>query len=334
MAEFLATAFGVSKDASFLRPDVLDWKFFAPRPDWSGPRSYVVKQDAQIIAHSCIWPVSFRLPDRSVSSMHLIDWAASKSAAGAGIFLNQELMKQTDTAVGIGGSDISRKIAPRIGFSHVGSLSVYARVVRPWRQFRAAPDRFRWKGPLRLARNGLWALLPACPPPKHLSAAPVAAFDHSLDWLFGDRTASPYLWAARTPELLNYILRCPAVISRAFLVYDREKPCGYFVLARAGGQTRIADLWIQALDEESWAGAYSLAVRRAAEDAQTCEIAAYSSTALVEAALLRNGFRLRAQKPVFLNDRKRHLDCGLPLSFSGLESDAFFLYNSGDPFLT
>ena len=74
---FLASIFGVTTDATFLRADIFDWRYFQPRPDWEGPRSWVVKMEGQIAAHIGVWPLTLRTPTGPVTFVHPLDWAAS-----------------------------------------------------------------------------------------------------------------------------------------------------------------------------------------------------------------------------------------------------------------
>lgn len=334
VARFLQAILEVSADAPFLDPALLEWRFFEPRPDWGSPRSYLLKQDGRIVAHSCIWPVQFLSCNGEVSSMHLIDWGACKAVAGAGIFLNQELMKKTDTTLGIGGSAMARRIAPKIGFAPCGSLSVYARVIRPWRQFRSDPRRSGWKGPARLLRNTAWSWAPTAACEQNWSAIPIRAFDSSVNTVLSERSSFSYTLPVRTAEMLNYILRCPTVVTRAFLLYEQKELRGYFLLARAGRQTRISDLWVNSRDEGVWANAYSLAARNAAADPEAYEVTAFSSLPLIEAALRKNGFRLRDTHPVLMRDPRKQMDPARSLSVGALESDRFYLFEPSHPFLT
>jgi hypothetical protein len=333
LRRFLASIFGISMDSPLLAPALLEWKFFTPHPDWEGPRSYVTKDNDCIVAHSCIWPVRFSLGGRVVSSMHLIDWAASSDAAGAGALLNRELMKMTDTAIGLGASAIGTKVARRMGFQPYGSIGVYTRVLRPWHQFLRRPGPKPWKSPLYLLRNARWAAQPVASPKAGWRAVEVPRFESSADAMFRERASFNGAVAVRTVDVLNYILQCPAITAKAFLVYEKNSLRGYYLLSRTGMRTMLADLWVGSQDEEVWATALSLATRSAAADPNACEFRAFSSIPLVTTALLRNHFHLRAEKPLLVFDLKRQLK-DHPMFVTPLESDAFYLYEPDAPFLT
>ena len=46
-------------DARQFDPDILQWKYFDPRPDWDGSRSYVLKSGARWLAHAGVCPMVF-----------------------------------------------------------------------------------------------------------------------------------------------------------------------------------------------------------------------------------------------------------------------------------
>jgi hypothetical protein len=88
-----------------------------------------------MVAHAGIRPVWFEPPGGTAGSMHIIDWA---DAAGAGVLLYREVMRQTATLFGVGGSGIARKVVRKLGFSEPGLLETHVAAIRPWRQFRSA----------------------------------------------------------------------------------------------------------------------------------------------------------------------------------------------------
>jgi len=56
-------------DAPIVRPELMRWKYFEPRPDWDGPRSYVMLRDGHIFAHGCVVPETFRTAHGRVTSL-------------------------------------------------------------------------------------------------------------------------------------------------------------------------------------------------------------------------------------------------------------------------
>jgi hypothetical protein len=83
--ELLCSAFGTGRTTPFLDPELLDWKYDNPRPDWQGSRSYAWIAGEEIAAHACLCPVTYRLPGgRQITGSQFIDWAAGRRVAGAG----------------------------------------------------------------------------------------------------------------------------------------------------------------------------------------------------------------------------------------------------------
>jgi hypothetical protein len=330
LAGFLARAFSVSRDAAFLRPEFLAWKYFQSRPDWDAPRSWALNRAGEIVAHAGIWPLRFRLPGRTVPSMHIIDWAGAPEAPGAGAMVYREVLRQTGLLFGVGGSGQARKVIRRIGLQEIGALRNYVRVIRPWKQFRTRPET-TWKTAAKLARNtawrlarsgarGGWTAVRVSRFPETLSG--ILAADRS-DWVFGERT----------PGLLNYVLSCPANC-RGFVLMHNGEARGHLLLSRMGGQSRIADLWVASEQEADWTAAYTTAIGAAEEDPDCCELAAGCSDVLTRTALEASGFHFYNEKPLWLFDPAGQLANAPPLHVQGLESDGFFLHDPQNPYLT
>jgi GMP synthase-like glutamine amidotransferase len=142
--------------------------------------------------------------------------------------------------------------------------------------------------------------------------------------------AAEFTPARRSPELLNYMLACPGAAFSGFVIREGGQARGYFVLSRAGGQTRIADLWTSG----EWPAAVSLAAREAARDRATCEVTAVASVEPLRRAIEANGFQGRGAAPVFLYDPKGLLATAPPLDVQLLDGDECYLNNPADPFWT
>ncbi|MGA9041775.1 MAG: hypothetical protein WB421_14680 [Terriglobales bacterium] len=332
LAELLQSTFPASHEVNSFLPEVLRWKYFSPHPDWTGPRSYVVKKDESIVGHGGIWPLRFAGANAELSVIHLIDWAASRSATGAGVLLLRKIAGLADLLLTVGGSEETRRILPKLGYQHSGEVKLQVKVVRPWLQFRTASEP-GWKAPVRLLRNTLWSL-PALPsPPTGWHVSRIARFDSSADPLL-NQPKPETLTSIRTIAGLNHILSCPAATFSAFLIFEGARLQGYFVLSQVAGQTRIADIRLAAETPESWKAACVLAARTAAEMPETCEIAAGFSTTLAHEAFEQAGFRVRQTLPIFYHDPRKVLKSVPALDLSLLDSDACFMANLKHPFLT
>lgn len=111
-------------------------------------------RDGAIVAHGCAWPVP------RFNAICLIDWASAQSAPGMGIMLARKMAQLAPVMLSIGGSEMTQQIMPKIGFVAKGELLTYARVLRPWKQFRTRPDSHGLKSIAQFARNAVWSLAP------------------------------------------------------------------------------------------------------------------------------------------------------------------------------
>jgi len=332
LAGFLSAAFGKPIDAPFVSAEMLAWKYFEPRPDWSGPRSKVVREEGRIVAHAGVWPLRFLAPGGPVDCVHLIDWGAA-GAAGAGILIYREMLRSAAAALVVGGAIGARKLLTRMGFSQAGCAVAYVRVVRPWKQFRLRPAGPKWKNAAKLMRNSVWASAGRA---EHAewSMEALPAFPRELQALLDTEPASlpkPVVAGVRTVEGLNFLLRCPGAQCTAHVLKKGGALRGYFLLCRGGRQSRIADLRVWGTGADL-AAAYSLAVEAAARDPEICEIVAVSSLDATAGALAQNGFRIGGERPVWLYDPQGRFANAGPLHVQAIESDSFFLYDAENSF--
>ena len=208
IAELLQAAFEAPAGAPFLDPKLLHWKYFEPHPEWREPRSYVLDQGGKLIAHGCVWPSTLRSSLQATGPLQalcLIDWVSSKTAPGMGIMLARKLGALAPVMLSIGGSEMTQAIMPKIGFVKQGELLTYARVLRPWSQFRTRPGQRDRKAWLRFFRN--------------------------LGWSLAGRTSS-HLKAVAVP-CDPFLAGCPGAKISA---YD------LFLFTHVGGQSRIAEV--------------------------------------------------------------------------------------------
>jgi hypothetical protein len=332
LVSFLLATFRLTPEAPFVHPALLRWKYDDPRPDWSGDRSFIWKDGDAIAAHACLCPVTYTLPSGDVTGSYLIDWAASRASAGAGVKLLRTLSRQFDTLFAVGGSSDTLSILPKLGYRHVCDLRFYARVLRPWRQFRTDPFPRRWKAPLRLARNMIWSLAPMPDAPRDWSERRIGAFESSP--LFDARADSPFPFSRRTPELMNYYLRCPSAVFTAALLLQAGVPRGWYVLSRVGGQIRIADIRVNSVSAADWSAAYTLAARAASADPYAYELVASASIPPAVEAVTRAGFRFHHAEPVFVLDPRKLFAASQPINITFLESDLAYGLDPTYPYLT
>jgi hypothetical protein len=333
LIQFLITIFHANSGAPFVKPELIHWKYFEPLEGWNGPRSFILKQGSNIVAHAGIIPLSFITQNREVSGIHLIDWAASPSVPGAGVLLLRKAASLTETILAVGGSTDTRQIMPKLGFKEVATLELFARVVRPSAQ--VSKKAFRsWKAPARLARNYFWSLAPKPRADAGWSASKIAQFDRSMLLPLQNGLTAELTTCKRTAEMLNYMLRCPEGYFSAFSINKAERLIGHFVLSWIGRQCRIADLLVDSILPSDWRSAYALATSAAIENTQTCEIVASASVPLARGAILHNGFHPRDNQPIFLSDPKRRLSGLSSFNIALLDGEGSYLNDPAHPFLT
>ena len=326
----LVSVFNSTPDAPFVNPQLLRWKYFDSGPQWNGSRSYLLRKAGQIHAHCAVWPLNLHVDGAEITCLCYIDWANRSDLPGAGFMLKKKLMKLADASIVVGGSTETRETVPKLGYVHVSDVTSFARVVRPWKQFRTRPSEPLLKGTARLSRNTLWTVSSSASIAKGWSAVQVDSF---VDLSDSDHQI-PYPTPWRSAEYLNFWLTCPAAEVKGYQVLYSESVYGYFLLSRVGGQTRIADIRLNSRDQQKWSAAYRLATNAAAQLPETCEILAAASTPLASDALLASGFRDRGSSPLFLYDPKKKLAGLPPIFWNMIEGDAAYLNDPAYPFVT
>jgi hypothetical protein len=317
--EFLAGVFHLTTGAPAFEPRLIHWKYYQARPDWTGPRSYILERDGEIASHGCVWPMPFATSSRNLPACQIIDWAATPAVPGAGTLLRREIEKMVAVSVAIGGSPDSLKVIPRSGYSTVASFRKYVRIVRPFHQFTRRPDPQPFRRFAKLVRNALWSLTPAPALPAGWTVEPFSAQALGLP-------APDYASTARSPELYRYLLDCPSGELSAFVLKKDGRETGYFLLNQVDGQTRIADL-----QTSDWPAGVIAATRTAALNPATCEIVANASLDRFAHALAHSGYQLRGEQPVFLLDRSKSLPSG-ELHITPADFDDFFARFPDSPF--
>ncbi|MFZ0322133.1 MAG: hypothetical protein WAL56_23605 [Candidatus Sulfotelmatobacter sp.] len=331
LIEFLVKSFHADATSNSFRPEVIHWKYFAEHPEWRGPRSFAVMQQDQMVAHGGVWPLTFVTPEVEVKAIHLNDWTASRTAVGAGVFLLKKVTELIDVHLAIGGSQDTRKVLPKLGYQRRGELRTYARVIRPWLQFRTTPGK-NWKSPLRFLRNSAQAAIRISVAPKGWQASKVSHFPESIENASIGHTPS-FRSPRRTAAGLNYMLSCPAARFSGFLVSQQQRLRGYFLLTQVGRQARIVDMRMDTEEKESWQAICALAAECAADDPETCEITAATSIEKIGKAWLQTGFTQRKTEPIFCYDPRNLLSFGTPLDLNAADCDFCILSDPAFPYL-
>lgn len=330
LSAFLVSGFNSPPDALFAQPEVLNWKYFAPGPQWESSRSYVLRQDAQIKAHCGVWPMNLVFRGDEVSCLAFLDWLSDRDLPGAGVLLKKKLMRMAATSVVVGGSEDTRAVVPRIGFHNVSEVTTFARVVRPLSQLRTRPAENLARRSARLLRNTAWSLKPQGRVNSDWTVNRVDSFLSLPEDLNGGDFPTPW----RSADYLNYWLHTPAVEIAGFQIIRDGAFYGYFLLTKVGGQARIADVRLQSSEASDWANAYRLAATTAAVDPGVCEIVTIASTPLADEALLASGFQARGAVPFFFADPGKKLNGAPPVFLNLIDGDGAYLHDPAHPYVT
>jgi hypothetical protein len=325
LRRFLLDAFQMD-GGKFVELDLLEWKYFAPHPEWSGGRSYVLRGDGAILSHGCASPVCFIAPQGRLTASQIIDWAAAQNAPGAGTFLIRECRSLCDLLLMIGGSGDALRVTPKLNwFRQLAPMLMLARPLHPLRQLVQMRD-LGVKTPARFARNLLWSLHPGLPSSLNLVWLPVRRFD--MAW----NTTGPGIRIDRSAAWLNYLLGCPGVNTFGYVLHKDGSACGCAILACAGPQVRIVDIVTESVTDHT--AALAALVRTAAALPGVSEIAAASSLPDQQWALIHCGFRVRKSSPVFVADPSKKLRESDTLEINLSIGDAFYQSDPEHPFLT
>ena len=324
LSDFLGRIFQLRAEASILAEKHMRWKYWSARPDWTGSRSFTARYDGAIVAHAAAWPVRVRVQDQVVPAVHLIDWAADPEYPGAGIWLLRQIGAKVRLMIATGGSGITRRILPVIGFRPHGELDWFARPVRPLGQALTTAET-SWRVPARLLRNTFWRWSPPLMLPRGWSASRLAP-DEVPEGLWPQPSPITAV-TARDTGIYRYFVDSPSARHALFGLEKGRELVGYFCLAFAPHVARIADLWLPSRKVADWCAAFRTAAVMAAREKSVYEVSACASTALGKEGLSRAGFRLRERSALSLFGDTRILE-GRALHVQMLDSDASFL--SGD----
>ena len=335
IVSLLREALQLKTDGPNLELDLLLWKYYAAGPAWAGSRSYALRRGSQMVAHAGVWPIRLATSGGWVGAIQMVDWAAAKSSPGAGVALARKLGTLAPVMITTGGSEDTHEVLPLIGFTRRAAVEVFARVVRPWKQFRSRPPARSHeagiKDAAKLARNTVWSMS-ALAPRRDWTAEPSPPDSELFSRLEAQPAVLPE--SRHSPEFIEFLTRCPGACVRYFALLKAGRAQGYFVLSRLGGQTRLADLRILSSEPADWSAAYATATATAAADPEACELTASAAVPVAAAALRANQFRFRGTVPIFVRDPGGLLGGAEHIHLGMLDDDSAFLDHPGHPYST
>jgi hypothetical protein len=278
-------------------PLELHWKYWQPRADWPGPRSFVMARGEKILAHAGLIPGVCAVGSRRLSTIHMIDWAALGTAAGAGVSLMKHVGRSADVLLAIGGSAQTLKILPHLGYRAAAPVTTFVRTLHPLR-ILAPSAHSAWKLPARFARSVYWKLRAPSPTLEDWQVTLVPASEtRSLLSVLPAATENTAV-LERNEALLRHALACPIAPMQLYSVAQGGRIRGYFLLSFVMGQVRLADCWIDSQDSFDWSALVYCAVRAAKRERRAAELVAWASDPLLTKCLLQCGFHARVTQPV------------------------------------
>jgi hypothetical protein len=325
LTDFLRRIFQADEPAGFLERRLMEWKYFESRPDWDGTRSYVLRVRGRIAAHGGIVPTTLLLPERSLLSVQVIDWAADRAFAGAGLLLLNELIELGDLSIGPGGSQQGMQIlkADKTGTRVLTETVWFVRVIRPWLKFRQG-GRTAFKPVARLGRDTVRLLHGSWRARSRWSARKVTTFEDPL--AMADRTAQEFMPIVRSADQLNYMLRCPAVKMYGYLLDHEGESRGHLLLSQSGSEVRIVDLQVASASEDDWQSCARLALDLAMGlQPESAVVVAMALPLMLRRALLAAGFSEVRRKTCYTQDRNSLLVNQAIPNLSMIDTDAAYL---------
>jgi hypothetical protein len=310
-------------------PEHLYWKYWQERSDWSGSRSFVLTDGRDLLAHLAVVPGAIRYGETRARMIHLIDWAARRNTAGAGVRLARHVSRLSDFVLAIGGSEHTRKILPLMGYVLRGSVSGYVRTLSSL-GILSRPIPSRWKLVPRMARSLLWS---ATAPRGDTVSWRVRQI--GIDEIEQIRAVSPterpgMAVFERSPALFRHVLACPIVPIELYGLEKGGRIGGYFLLSYAPGQARIADMWIASQEPADWRALIHAAVNQARSKGGLAELVVWSSDPHLSQILEECGFHERLSLPIFVQASGNAAILRDIMRVQMLDSDAFYLYFGGN----
>lgn len=274
------------------------WKYWCERSDWPSPRSYVMTNGPDILAHIGIIPSTCLCGTRRLLLIHAIEWAARSDVPGAGVALLKYVSKLADATLAIGGSLPTRRILPFLGFRAFGTAIEYVKWLHPIRPVSAtvgAP----WQDFPRYVRDVAWiaATRIRCArwEAERIDASEVDAL---TPWL--SRVSADAVVIERSEALIRHALQCPIARIELYGLKRSGRTRGYFMLAFVPNESRLIDGWVDSADPADWRGMIHCAVERSARDRSVLSLTALSSVPELCHALHQCGFRNVQELPIHL----------------------------------
>jgi hypothetical protein len=292
LVELFKRGFGMQPDALFLRMDIMQWKYWEARSDWSEPRSYVVERDGRLLAHVGVWPSVLHLEGRDQRGMQIYDWVADPSTTGAGRRLLRHMNSIFDFVYSVGGQKRAVAMLPLLGFSLIAQSWKAALPLKPWKMLRH-PAYYGPRLPGRLMRNLAWSVPRRCNPDWSFEAAEPGELPEAPLRMTGFQ---------RNAEFFRYLARCPGRSCFTYRVLNRDMPAGFFVLMQVRHHVRAA-VWLDDPTPEACRAIYALAAQAARTHSELLELVVTGTSQTSADAANLAGFHIRSTAPIYVLKR-------------------------------
>jgi hypothetical protein len=324
VAAFLQRIFDIDPSLPLIAPRHLHWKCWEQRSDWPGSRGYVMTREGAILAHGTVVPLSCVSGQQHLKMIHLIDWTADPKSVGSGVILLKQVARLVDAVLAVGGSEMTQKVLPALGFKTYGEVTNFVRPLRPLR--RLAGQKLGLRVGAQFARSLLWSLEAPSVRTQGWTVSRIAPEQLASQDIRWPRPGEGTAIFERKADIVAYFLRCPVTPMELYSVAKNGSDCGYFLLAHAPGQTRIVDFYVDSEDRESWCALIQIAVSQAGRNPAAAEVVSVGSDAVTRQALLDCGFHARGNFPLRLLPGKGvELPAG-PIRFQMIDNDAAYLH--------
>lgn len=309
-----------------VHPQYFFWKYWQPRADWPGSRSYVLTDGSQLLAHVAFIPGTYASQSGRMRMAAMVDWAARPGQVGAGVRVMKHVASFTEALLAIGGTAAARKVMPLMGYGAHGLVTAFVRPLSPLELLRVATGS-GWKRWPRFARSLVWKLSAPAPLGHQWRCRRIGGGDaHVIESVFpASRRGLAVM--DRSVAQLRHVLDCPIASVRLYAVEDKRSMRGYFVLAFVRGQARLIDAGVASEDADHWRALIECAAVEASRDGRAAELVAWASDSLFSGALARTGFHPRFNLPIWLRSGGEGGPAQDSLRIQMLDSDAAYLYD-------
>jgi hypothetical protein len=136
----------------------------------------------------------------------------------------------------------------------------------------------------------------------------------------------------RREGLFEYFLTCPIASMELHVLEKEGRVRGYFLLAFALRQARLADCWMDSAEPGDWHALIQCAVRRAKQHPLAAELVAWGSDAALSGYLRGCGFLARGAVPVQVWAPRHPTLAATPLRVQMLDNDAAYRHRGRNEF--